>query len=386
MSNRVRILHLCSSIDPASGGPANVLDRLSRLQASAGHDVSVVTADDPAVVGGIIESLRLAGVNAQAGGPPTGPLAKGSRVLAMINGVIRAGIDIGHIHGVWQHTPHWGSAMLRRARVPYVFRPCGMLDPWSLRQGALKKKLFLALRGRRDLNGAAAIHYTTETERRLAGPLNLRPKEFVIPNGIELGEFDPPPERGVFRREQGIADDAPLVVFLSRLHYKKGIELLLPAFKDAAPAGAVLALCGPGEDDYVRSLRALAETLGIAARVKFTGMLKGRARLLALADADIFCLPSYQENFGVVVVEAAAAGAAVLISDQVNIWDEVVCERAGEACPCDVPALAAKLRAMLGDLPGTRRIGERGRAWARTFDWSKISGRIEAMYREVLAR
>ncbi len=386
MSNRVRILHLCSSIDPTTGGPANVLDRLSRLQATAGHQVSVVTADDPAVVASVLNGLRAVGATANSGGPWRGPLAKGPRVAELIGEALGHGIDVAHIHGVWHHTPHWGSAMLRRGRVPYVFRPCGMLDPWSLRQGALKKKVFLALRGRRDLNGAAAIHYTTETERRLAGPLKLGPKEFVIPNGIELGEFDPPPERGVFRREQSIAGDAPLVVFLSRLHYKKGIELLLPAFKEAAPAEAVLALCGPGDDEYVGSLRALAEKLGITARVRFTGMLKGRSRLLALADADVFCLPSYQENFGVVVVEAAAAGAAVLVSDQVNIWDEVVRERAGAACPCEVPALTSKLRVMLSDLTSTRRMGERGREWARTFDWAQISGRIEAMYREVVGR
>lgn len=382
----MRILHLCSSIDPATGGPANVLDRLSRLQAASGHQVTVITADAPGHLGDLLARLKSAGVEAHLRGPHQGPLAKGAGVLDAVRGALARGVDIGHIHGVWQHTPHWGAGLLRRARVPYVFRPCGMLDPWCLAQGALKKKLFLALRGRRDLNAAAALHFTTETERRLVEPLSLAPKPYVIANGIDWDEFDPPPARGLFRRSLGLNDE-PLVVFLSRLHYKKGIELLIPAFAQAAPANAMLALVGPGEDDYVKSLADLARREGVGERVKFTGMIKGRARLEALIDADVFCLPSYQENFGVAVAEASGVGTPVLISDQVNICDEVIREKVGVVVPCAVPPLAEALQSMLRDRAEIRAMGERGRAWAaRTFDWRGIALRIESMYAEVLAR
>lgn len=379
----MRILHVCSSIDPATGGPANVLDRLARIQAAAGHDVTVVVADDPNVIVGVVEGLQRAGVRTIAGGPPSGPLYIGRGVLPAVREAIARGVDVAHVHGVWLHPQHWSSALLRRAGVPYVFRPCGMLDPWCLRQGALKKKLFLWLRGRRDLNAAAGLHFTTETERRLVRPLGLSPREFVIPNGIEWSEFDPPPAPSAFRRAHGIDAEAPLVVFLSRLHYKKGIELLLPAFARAAAPEARLALCGPGEADYVQSLKRIAADLGLADRVLLPGMIKGRARLEALADADVFCLPSYQENFGVAVVEAAGVGTAVLISDQVNVCDEVAAAGAGEVTPCAVEPLTQKLRAMLADRRATRAMGARGRAWARGFDWNVVARRIEEMYREI---
>ncbi|MCC6906476.1 MAG: glycosyltransferase [Phycisphaerales bacterium] len=379
----MKILHVCTSIDPRTGGPANVLARLARVQAEkCGHEVHIITADDPARVRDV--SAGLGGARLAAGGPARGPLAKGPRTAALLDERLAAGVDLVHIHGLWQHAPHAAAAKARKAGVPYIFRPCGMLDPWSLNQGRIKKRLFLTLVARRHLNHAAALHFTTETERRLVAPLGLAPAAHVIPNGLDWTEFETLPPRGAFRAAHGIGD-RPLVMFLSRVHHKKGLDLLLPAFALLANRQAMLAIIGPGEPEYVEQLQAQARQLGMADRVLFPGMIGGRARLEALHDADLFCLPSYQENFGVSVIEALGVGTPVLISDQVNIHDEVAAAGVGEVVPCRVEPLAARLEAMFADRSALAEMGARARPWVeRTFRWDVIAGKIDAMYAEVV--
>lgn len=379
----MRIVHLINSIDPVSGGPANVLARLAPVQVNRGHEVTIISADGPAGVTEIDERLTGAGVRVEPKGPGSGPFAKAPRAVEELKRAIGSGVDVVHGHGLWQHLVHWGASVCRASGVPYIIRPCGMLDPWSLSQGRLKKTLFLALKAKKDLNAAGGLHFTTETERKLVEPMNLRARPFVIPNGLDWDEFAELPPSGAFRSRHEIGD-RPLVVFLSRLHHKKGLDLLLPAFAEAAPPDAVLALVGPGEPGYVDGLRSQGEQLGIADRLIFTGMLNGSERIEALADADVFALPSYQENFGVAVIEAAAAGTPVLISDQVNIWDEVEAAEVGRVVPCEVAPVAQAMREMLADPATLDSTGARARSWARDhFAWTSIAAQVDAMYEAV---
>ncbi|MFU8828199.1 MAG: glycosyltransferase [Phycisphaerales bacterium] len=382
----MRIVHLTNSIDPVSGGPANVLARLAPVQVQRGHEVTIITADAPESVRDIVETLRIQGVAVEAKGPGSGPISRAPGAIRSLNLAIERGVDLMHGHGLWQHLVHWGASMSRKRGTPYIIRPCGMLDPWSLSQGRLKKQLFLAMKARKDLNRSAAVHYTTETERKLTEPLNLRAPAFIIPNGLDWGEFENLPPAGAFREKHGLGD-RPLVVFLSRLHHKKGLDLLLPAFADAAPQDAVLALVGPSDENYLSSLKAQGEQLGVSDRLIFTGMLKGTERIEALADADLFTLPSYQENFGVAVIEAAGAGTPVLISDQVNICGEVEAAKVGRVVACETGVLGAALGEMLADRVSLRVTGERARAWARDhFSWSSIADQVDAMYASVVSR
>ena len=380
----MRIVHLTNSIDPVSGGPANVLARLAPVQVSRGHVVTIITSDQAETVRDISEVLAKSGVTVHAGGPRSGPIDRCPAGVEKLRTVISDGVDLMHGHGLWQYLVHWGASACRKAGVPYIIRPCGMLDPWSLSQGRLKKRVFLALKAKRDLNLAAGLHFTTETERELVKPLGLKPRSFVIPNGLDWNEFETLPAPGAFRERYGVGD-RPLVVYLSRLHHKKGLDLLLPAFAASAPEDAVLALVGPGEDSYVAGLRQKAEHLGIADRLIFTGMLKGVERIEALADADLFTLPSYQENFGVAVIEAAAAGTAVLISDQVNIWNEVQEAGAGRVVACDESELGEALGEMLADRGALVETGRVGRNWAKQgFAWDSIASRMDEMYEAVV--
>ncbi|MGP1346949.1 MAG: glycosyltransferase [Phycisphaerales bacterium] len=382
----LRILHLINSIDPTTGGPANVLLRLATIQARRGHTVTIITSDDPGDIESEMRSLETAGVRLITCGPARGPLRSSPRHVPAVRDAIARGIDIAHLHGLWQHLVHWGASTLRASSVPHIIRPCGMLDPWTLRQGRWKKRAMLAFKARADLNAANALHFTTQTEMDLTRPLRLRAPGFVLPNGIEWSEFDSLPPPGAFRRSLSLDPDTPLVLFLSRLHHKKGIDLLLPAFAAGAPSNARLVLVGPGDPETIARVDADAQRLGIAGRVIRTGMLRGADRIAAFADADLFCLPSYQENFGVVVVEAGAAGTPVLISDQVNIHQQISDAGCGRVVSCEVKPLSETLRDMLADPDALKAMGARAREHHRHhFAWDRIADQLTAHYHRLLA-
>lgn len=381
----MRILHLINSINPTSGGPANVILRLAPLQAANGNQVTIITSDDPADVEPEAKTLEQANIKVVLAGPGKGPLAKNSKHIPAVKQAIQSGVDIAHIHGMWQHLGHWGASTLRKHNVPYIIRPCGMLDPWTLAQGKLKKKLMLELKARKDLNHAAALHCTTQTELDLIKPLKLKTNGYVVPNGIDWAEFENLEPTGKFRETLGIDAQTPLVLFLSRLHHKKGLDLLVPAFAKGAPSEAHLALVGPGEESYVQSIKQQVKQLGIANRTHFPGMLREQARLDAFADADLFVLPSYQENFGVVVVEAGAAGTPVLISDQVNIHQDIAQSGSGRVTMCDEQQTADALKEMLATPDLLIEMGSKARLHAKnTYNWIKVEAAIKQLYKRIV--
>lgn len=382
----MRIVHVCGSIDPAAGGPAVVLKWLAIGLAQRGHEVVAVTADAPENVANEARELSQVGAVLRACGPAHGPFAKGRHTADALRREINPATDVVHIHGLWQHTPHAACRLARKRGVPYVVRPCGMLDPWSIAQGALKKRLFLRLIAATDLRNASRVHFTAPLEQTLTENLGIPMKGVVIPNPIDRAEFEPPPPPGALRVEHRLGD-RPIVAFLSRIHPKKGPEILIKAFARGAPENAALVIIGDGEPAYVEGLHALARDEGIADRVLFTGILRGRERIRALADADLFCLPSYQENFGVAVIEACAAGVPVLTSDKVNTYPMILEAGVGRIEPVDIERFTAGIRDMLADREALRRLGARARKWAlETYDRERVMDRVIEMYESVRLR
>jgi len=370
----MRVLHVISSVDARLGGPSLALGGLAVAQRNAGVDVGILTTYRDEEDTSVCDRLRAAGVAVRRVGPATGPLWRAAGLdEAAEEEVARA--DVVHVHALWEEAQHLAARACQRLGKPYVVRPCGMLDPWSLSQGKWKKRLYMLWRLRRNLNRAAGLHFTTTIERDLTGPLKLRAPAIVEPNGLDLAEYADLPPRGQWRSKWPAIGDRPVVLFMSRLHPKKGLDLLIPAFASIAQKDAVLVIAGPSEDGYGQTVRALAVTHGVADRVIFPGMLGGREKLAALVDADLFVLPSYQENFGNVVVEAMAAGTPVVVSDQVNLWPEVAEARAGGVVELDVPAIARETVKWLAD-DARRAAGLRGRAYALArYDWAAIARR-----------
>ena len=240
----------------------------------------------------------------------------------------------------------------------------------------------------RMLAKAAAIHYTAEEEMRLATPFVRGAPGIVVPNGLDLSDYARLPPRGSFRRHHPAIGERPIVLFFGRLNFKKGLDILTAAFGRLGLRAneARLVIAGP-DGGYRAATEAFVDEAGIRDRTVFTGLLQGEYKLAALADADLFVLPSYSENFGIAVIEAMACGLPVVISDKVNIWREIVADGAGLATPLEADAVAGAMARLLAD-PGLRRtMGEAGRrSVARRYAWDHVAEALEAAYRAIVER
>ena len=296
---------------------------------------------------------------------------------ALATTVIRAvkTANIVHIHGVWEDLQHHAVKACQQAGVPYVVTPHGMLTSWSVARRRWAKRLFLAWRVRANLNGAALVHFLTETERRLTAPLGLRPSVLVqAAGGLRLAEFDRLPARGAFRSRFSQVGDRPLVLFMGRIAIEKGLRYLIPAMRYIEPREAVLAIVGPDSKGYQALLQAEVNRLGLRERVVFTGMLAGAERIEALVDADVFCAPSDHESFGVAIVEALAAGLPSLVSDGVSIHRDLVRAGVGAVVERDSKALAVELSRWLHDHSMRRAAA----AKCRPFVWDHFGAHCDA--------
>ncbi|MDB4988124.1 MAG: hypothetical protein JWN04_3302 [Myxococcaceae bacterium] len=381
----MRILHAIADIEPQAGGTAATFIKLTAAQARAGLDVTAITTYRAGADLSGAHEMERAGVKVHLFGPGVGPSVFVWGTRKPIQQLIR-GVDMVHVHGLWEEMQYRAAREARRLNVPYIYMPQGMLDPWSLAQKRLKKRLYMMLRLRANLEGATAIAVTAGPERDLIKPLGLPNKFVVEPLGVDLSEFQTLPERGWLRGRYPTLAGRPIVLFLGRLHHKKGLDLLLPAFAKADTKGAALVLAGPCDDSYRAELQSEVARHGLEDRVIFTGLLRDIERVQAYVDSDLFVLPSYQENFGIAVVEAAAAGCPVLISDRVNIWEDIRNAGVGGVIAPETGALVKALEYWMNNEAARFDAGQRGPAFARNrYDWAMIAERWSQHYAALLA-
>jgi len=298
-----------------------------------------------------------------------------------------ADYSLVHIHALFSFATLPAAYWAHRRNVPYIVRPLGTLNQWGManRRPWLKQASFRLLESR-VVKHAALMHYTSDAERMEAESLDVRTASVVIPNAVRdaAGVVEP----GAFRRRFGISDDRQVVLFLSRLDQKKGLDLLVRAFatlRTRVPK-ALLVLAGNGSPDFVARLRADAAAAGLTnADVVWAGFLAGEDKVAALADADVFVLPSYSENFGIAVAEAMAAAVPVVVSDQVAIHTDVASSRAGLVVPCDAARLAEALERVLSDGASAAVMGQRGAALVhRSYSTEAVTAKVIDAYHRVL--
>lgn len=292
---------------------------------------------------------------------------KYSRPLAIWLDANARQFDLAHIHAVFNHTSVAAARACRKARVPYVIRPLGTLDPWSMKQKSLRKRIFWSFEGKKMLSGAAAVHYTSQTEQSGTETLLGVNHGKVIPLGIEPG-----------KRGRNASDRYVLV--LSRLHPKKGLEVLIDAFQDERFADWKLVIAGDGPTDYVSSLKRRAS---VSNRIVFAGWLDGEQKEAMLSGASLLALTSYQENFGLCVMEALARSVPVLVSPHVNLADEVAAANAGWIAPVERSSLAATLADALSDDAELSRRGRAGKLLSEKYSWERVASDLEKLYTEI---
>jgi glycosyltransferase involved in cell wall biosynthesis len=325
----MKILRSIRSLDPAFGGPSESVKQSSICLASRGHQVEVVTLDPPGS-----EWLRSYPFQVHALGPGLGSYGYTSRFSDWLK-QHRTSYDTVIVHGVWQYHSFGVWRALRGTATPYFVFPHGMLDPWFKRTYPLKhiKKLFYWPWGEyRVLRDARAVLFTSEEERRLAR------ESFRLyhcnERVVNYGTAAPPNPEGArekFFEAFPKLRTTPFLLFLGRLHEKKGCDLLIEAFlqtRKTVGTPVALVMAGPCFDDaYLGRFRQMAS--GVGDSILFPGMLTGDVKWGALSAADAFILPSHQENFGIAVAEALACGTPVLISNKINIWREIETDKAG---------------------------------------------------------
>jgi len=326
----LKVLHVIASLDPRRGGPTEGVRQIARASLEWGQRTTVVTLDPPGMPyheGNPFQSVALGPGMLTYGYTPK--LAPWLRAHA-------ADFDAVIVDGIWQYSSFAVWRALHGGPVPYFVFTHGMLDPYFKRAYPLKhlkKSIYWALGEYRVLRDARAVLFTCEEERRLARESfrRYRVREEVVGYGTAEPVVDAAAAKRVFYAKYPQLQQRRVLLFLSRIHDKKGVDLLLEAYAVLAATDPAwhLVLAGPCDEDLGRRLRGQAAGLGIEARVSWTGMLNGDEKWGALHAAEAFVLPSHQENFGIAVAEAMACGTPVLISDQVNIWREIELDDAG---------------------------------------------------------
>ena len=375
----MRILHVLADLDRRKGGPAAACLGMGNLMARRGHDIRIVTTNrgyqpetNRAVSGVEIDAL-----------PGSWPAFFGtSRPLRRRVSELIGDVDVVHLHSLYLFHDWVTGDFCRRSGKPYIVKPHGTLDPFLYRRHRFRKAIAELAFQTDVLRRAAGLHYTAREEWELARPRAENSRGAIIPIGIDLAEFaDLPPQEALRKRYPAIGD-RKVVLFLGRLNFKKGVDIAIRAFAEACHSrdDAFLLIAGP-DDGIQGQSEALVRRYGLEARVLFTGMVSGEDKLRVLSGSTIFVLPSHSENFGIAVIEAAACGIPVVISDRVNLWREFLDADAALVAAPEVTGFARHLTALLDDPAEVARRGARGADLVRhRFTWDALGDDYEEMY------
>ncbi len=389
----MRILHVIPTMSARYGGPAKACREMSAALAARGHHVEIYTTNYDGF-GGYVEPA----VEPLSGDHPdvkthTFPVDlppdyfRISRPMARALSAHVASFDLLHIHSLYLFTTLAAGFYARRHGVPIILRPHGTLDPYIFLRHRGRKLVVEKLYQNYLFKRADAVHYTTVEERKLAAPYTFKRPGFVVPLGLNMDDYRPLPPRGTFRERFPETRDKSILLFFSRINFKKGLDILAKAYGRIAQQrdDIHLVIAGPDNDSFKPKVETMLDQAGVRDRTTFTGMLVGDDKLAALRDADLFALPSYTENFGIAVIEALACGLPVVISDRVNIWREIKEGGGGEVEPLDPDRFADRILDMLADRDRLKAYGECGIETVSTlFDWPTIGQRLEHAYQAVV--
>jgi glycosyltransferase involved in cell wall biosynthesis len=355
-----KILHILASADPRTGGPIEGAIRAGEIWASQGHQQDLMTLDEPDAPFLIDVPAKVFALGRPRKRTPWSRYRYAPGVVDWLK-ANSARYDAVIVAGLWNYSTMAARLALARGKTPYFVFTHGMLDPWFRKNYPVKtvaKQLFWWMCEGTLLRRAHAVLFTTEEERILAEnafwPYSVDAR--VVGYGTADVNGDSAAQIAAFRRTVSTLGERRFLLFLSRIHPKKGCDLLIDAFASIADQqpDLDLVMAGPGHEGLVERLKRQAQKLGVEGRIHFPGMLKGDAKWGAFRASEAFALTSHQENFGVVVAEAMACGKPVLISNKVNIWREVVSDGAGLVEPDDSEG-ARRLLVRFSNLPLSER-------------------------------
>ena len=387
----MRILHVTAWLAPRYGGPAAFLPKASAALCALNHNVEIVAtdADGP----GVVDAPTGRRVD-WAGAAVTFHTRSWPRRFLVSWPLLRdvwqrsSHFDVVHIHYLYRF--HTIAAVLaaRHAGVPYVIQAHGSLDPWHRRRRRHAKNLYHALIEDSNLRGAAAIICTTEQEARSIRSLGYMGSTWVIPIGIDAEDLRRPASADAFLAHAGVEPGTRVVTFLGRISEKKGLPLLVEAFRDTASQfpTARLLVAGPDDEDIGRALGGRIQALDLSSRISFLGSVGGDEKRALLQRSDVFVLPSADESFGIAVAEAMAVGCPVVVSPNVAIQDVVASAGAGIVAERNSASIARAVNAILGDRQKADGMAAAGKQVVdERYSWPRVAAELERMYTSVRA-
>ena len=384
------MLHVIPSVGPRRGGPSLAMDLIARSLVEQGIQVDVATTDDDddqRLPVPLHQPVQRAGATYRFFPRQLHAYTTSLPLRSWLHAHAHE-YDLIHTHAVFSFAPTVAARAAQRAHVPYVVRPLGTLAPYGLRQHGVLKRLSLRFVDRPILRHAAVIHCTSDAEAAEIAQLDPAWRTRVIPLGLELERISPARDKQWLHSHAPQLADRMVVLFLSRIDPKKGVELVLSAIArlrhDALPVGAIIA--GAGAAEYVQQLKSQADRLGISNDIIWSGQVAGADKMAVLAAADAFVLPSRAENFGIAVAEALAAALPVIISSEVGIHPQIRASGAGLVVETNEAAVAGAINKLMNE-EQRRRMSGLARPLAEQHYSSKVMGsRLADLYREVVGR
>lgn len=385
----MRVLHVIPGVSHRYGGPSTAIwPMVNGLRSLGGMDVEIATTDADGRSGritasdlpsdaGVVHLFRRDGSES----------VKYSRALQHWLKLHAGDYDIIQTHSHWNLPVAAACRSARRAGIPYVMRPCGMLSSYTWKKSPFRKHAYWWLKERFNVRNASGFHVTSNGERDEVSRLGVHAKIEVIPLGIGDDAWNAPLETTWLRELCPQSGTRPIVLYLSRLHPKKGItDFLLPSFR-RLKSDAFLVIAG-GDDDhapgFTQQVQAEVVRLGLQGKVALIGAVERNHRWAAFDSADLFVLPSHSENFGIVVAEAMARGKPVVISNGVQFCEHVTASKAGEVVPLDVELLSLSLDSWLGDVSRRQLAGQRGKQYIQNhFTWTRTAEKLVELYSSI---
>ncbi|AFY43865.1 hormogonium polysaccharide biosynthesis glycosyltransferase HpsP [Nostoc sp. PCC 7107] len=388
----MRILQIVPSISLIYGGPSQMVLGLAPALANEGVKVTILTTDSNGDNGQQPLDVPLNRPIKQDGYEiiyfRCAPFRRYKFSLDLLNWLKNHAneFDLAHIHALFSPISSAAATVCRQQKLPYILRPLGTLDPADLQKKKQLKKLYIELIERQNLASAAAIHFTSEQEAKISERFGVNTKDLVIPLGVK------PTQRissSAVSSQLGIPEDLPLVLFMSRIDPKKGLNLLIPALEKLLTNDCkfhfILAGTNPQDPDYEQKIQTQIENSPLRSHTTITGFVSGELKAGLLQAADLFVLPSYYENFGIAVAEAMVAGIPVVISDQVHIWQQVSDSQSGWVGRTDVSSLFELLQQALQNPEERQRRGQNAQNYAlEHFSWDAIARQMIQAYEQIL--
>ncbi|MBD2413073.1 glycosyl transferase group 1 [Nostoc calcicola FACHB-389] len=392
----MKILQIVPSISLIYGGPSQMVLGLAPALVKEGVEVTILTTDSNGDNGQVPLDVPLNRPIKQDGYEiiyfRCAPFRRYKFSLDLLKWLkLHAHeFDIAHIHALFSPISSAAAIVCRQQKLPYILRPLGTLDPADLRKKKQLKQIYAAIIERQNLAGAAAIHFTSEQEAKISERFGVSTPDLVIPLGVIPPQCPVEKVRNFVSSQFKIPEDIPLVLFMSRIDPKKGLNLLIPALEKLLGVGYkfhfVLAGTNPQDPDYEEKIKSQIQNSTLRSHTTITGFVTGELKASLLQAADLFVLPSYYENFGIAVAEAMLAGIPVVISDQVHICQQIRDSESGWVGTTDVEALVDLLQAALENPAERQRRGLNAHKYADVnFSWDAIAKQTIQAYQKILA-